>query len=63
MGKPMTSVWWLIATGSLFLVAGLRDILWPGFLNIRPSAKAEIAFLVVGVLFLLGAWYQWRGTH
>ncbi len=50
--------WWTLVAGVLFLLAGLRDWLAPGFFSIsgRHSSRLDIAFsFVAAALFITAA--------
>jgi len=47
--------WFSLAAGSLFLIAGIRDLIAPGFLNIsrtHPSLIDAVCALGAGAIFL-----------
>jgi hypothetical protein len=49
--------WFSLAAGSLFLLAGVRDLLAPGFLNISRSHPSFVdALCAIGA----GAIFLWR---
>ena len=64
MTRERRSLVLALITGALFILAGVRDFLLPGFLSISPvpqtNGTAEIA---VGAVFVLLGVTRWRRSH
>lgn len=51
------NTWYPTVTGCLFIVAGLRDAFFPGFLSISSHPTNNVIInLTLGMIFLASAW-------
>lgn len=66
MSKPKIAMWLSIVAGLLWILAGIRDLLAPGFFNIsgRTVSGSSIALnFAIGIVFLIFGSSQAVRTH